>query len=110
MARARRICAHPQCTEPVYSARCTTHEREFQQQREKQRGTAAQRGYGHDHRKLTEAALKNATRCSECGQRFTSSNPATGGHVIARRRGGSSADGIVAQCARCNYGWRRTGL
>jgi hypothetical protein len=40
---------------------------------------------------------------------FTADNPATGGHVISIRDGGTTADGIKAECARCNYGWQTTG-
>ncbi len=106
MPRALHVCKAKGCTELVSTARCETHAREY----EAQRGSSARRGYGHAYRKATSRATRNATHCSSCGEPFTENNPATGGHVRAIRNGGSTRDGIVAQCRRCNYGWRRTGL
>jgi hypothetical protein len=77
---------------------------------EADRGSAAQRGYGYAHRKAAARAKADATHCTQCGTPFTADNPATGGHLKAIRNGGSAGDGIEAQCRRCNYGWRRTGL
>ncbi len=85
---------------------CNAHAQEY----EAQRGTNKERGYDYKFRKASKAAKNNATHCPRCGVEFTASNPATGGHRVAVRRGGRTADGIEAQCRRCNYGWRRTGL
>lgn len=72
--------------------------------------TTTQRGLGHDYRKVRDPIVKAATYCANCGDPFTEDNPATGGHRVPRRDGGTLASGIVAHCARCNYGWQRTGL
>lgn len=106
MARAKRVCREDGCGEPTTSTRCTARQRKH----EAERGSAAQRGYGHAHRKATAAAKANATHCTRCGTPFTPDNPATGGHRVAVRHGGTSHDGIEAQCRRCNYGWRKSGL
>lgn len=110
VARAGRICqghAGERCTEVIHSgSRCPTHARAY----EVARGLPAQRGYGREHRRATARAVRGATHCPKCGSPFTKDNPATGGHVVARRRGGDVAQGIEAQCRRCNYGWRKTGL
>lgn len=74
------------------------------------RGTTTARGYGHDYQVEREAALAGATHCAKCGTEFTPDNPATGGHRVAIRDGGTLADGIAPHCRLCNYGWRRTGL
>ena len=79
--------------------------------------TSAQ-SVAHGYSKATEpstAALKalkatDPTRCVICGQPFTEDNPMTGGHKVAIRNGGTSADGLEAQCRRCNYAWRSNGL
>lgn len=68
-----------------------------------------ERGYGWDYQQARAQAVVHATHCMTCGEEFTARNPPTGGHRIARRYGGSTHDGITAECARCNYGWRRTG-
>lgn len=106
MPRAQRICIEPGCSTPCSSTRCPTHAREY----EAKRGTNKERGYDYRFRKASKQAKANATHCDECGRPFTASNPATGGHRRAVRNGGSTDEGIVAQCRECNYGWRRTGL
>jgi hypothetical protein len=101
------VCSTPGCpTIHPGKGRCPTHAREYEQAR----GTAAQRGYGHQHRTQGDAAIKGATHCANCGQPFTTDNPVTRGHVDAVRDGGTSDGGYAAQCRRCNYGWRATGL
>jgi len=79
-------------------ARCPKHRRPPRQQR----------GYDAEY----EAALRDpeyvaATHCGTCHQPFTKDNPKTGGHRVAIRDGGTTADGVFPQCADCNYGWRR---
>lgn len=106
MPRARRVCREHGCHETTTSTRCAECQRKY----EAQRGSAAKRGYGHAHRKATARAKAKVTHCARCGLPFTADNPATGGHIKAVRNGGSVHDGIEAQCRRCNYGWRRTGL
>lgn len=67
--------------------------------------------YDWEYEKARNAAVAAAgERCPNCGEHYTPTNPPTGGHAQPVRRGGSTADGIVAHCRRCNYGWRRTGL
>lgn len=106
MPRAMRVCCEPECGEVTTLTRCAACQREH----EAQRGSATRRGYGHKHRKAASKAKASATECARCSQPFTRDNPATGGTFKAVRNGGSARDGIEAQCRRCNYGWRRSGL
>lgn len=79
-------------------SRCPTHAK-----------TAA-RGYGAPfQRARREPGYVEATRCATCGCTFTRANPKTAGHRVALRDGGTLADGIMAECRRCNYGWMRSG-
>jgi hypothetical protein len=71
------------------------------------RGNPEARGYDREYRAARDRAKVGATHCVTCGEAFTEDNPATGGHVKAIRDGGTTADGIEAQCRRCNYGWRK---
>lgn len=73
------------------------------------RGNRHERGYGYQHVLAVKAVTQGATHCAVCGEPFTPENPATGGHLIAIRNGGTSADGYQPECRRCNYGWERTG-
>jgi hypothetical protein len=88
MTRAKRVCREDGCGEPTTSIRCTACQRKY----EAERRSAAQRGYGHAHRKATAKAKAkaNATHCTRCGTPFTPDNPATGGHRVAVRHGGTS--------------------
>jgi hypothetical protein len=77
--------------------------------RNRARGTRQQRGYDKQYEDERQRALASAMHCATCGQRFTVDNPATGGHVVAIRNGGTAADGVKPECRRCNYGWARSG-
>jgi len=90
------------CGRPGVRSRCPSCTRS-------RRGTTTERGYGHAYQVERAAVLAEATHCSICEEPFTEDNPATGGHLVAIRDGGTLADGIGPHCRRCNYGWRRTG-
>lgn len=101
-----KVCAEPGCPTLTPGTRCPTHERK----RERERGTATERGYDADYRRqLASPEYVNATACATCGVTFTQDNPKTGGHSVAIRDGGYGSQ-VVAQCRRCNYGWKRTGF
>jgi hypothetical protein len=76
--------------------------------RNRARGSSTQREYDSRYRTERDRVVSEATHCETCGEPFTEDNPATGGHRRDRRHGGGTDDGIMAQCARCNYGWRRS--
>lgn len=100
---ALRVCPAPGCGELTEGGRCAEHRREA----DLARGTKQSRGYDADYDRARAAALASATHCSKCGGQFTAENPATGGHVKDIRAGGSTKDGIQAECRRCNLGWRK---
>lgn len=67
--------------------------------------------YDWEYEKAAKEAKRRAgTHCPRCNEPYTADNPPTGGHMVPVREGGTTADGVEAQCRRCNYGWRRTGL
>lgn len=104
MPTVQRKCPTPGCPTLTNGGQCEQHRRN----RERARGTTTAKGYGSDYRQARRDALRNATTCWKCGQPFTPTNPATGGHVKDIRLGGSILDGIKAECRRCNYGRRNT--
>ncbi len=75
--------------------------------RDQKHGEAYGGAYTRERDRAVQAA---GTHCPRCGRPYTADNPATGGHRVPVREGGSTEDGIEAQCRDCNYGWRRTGL
>jgi hypothetical protein len=93
------------CGRPTGDTRCPACTRA----RDHARGTRQQRGYDRQYELAREQALATATHCTTCGAAFTEDNPATGGHVVAIRNGGTASDGVKAECRRCNYGWLRSG-
>lgn len=101
-----RVCAVSGCPEliPAGRTRCATHERA----KDKARGTRQERGYDRDYDKAkTDLAYVTATSCATCAEPFTVDNPRTAGHVADIRTHGPNNQGIIPQCRRCNYGWRK---
>ena len=97
-----RACSKPGCGTlvPAGQGKCSVDARAV----EIERGRPAERGYDGEYRRARAVALKGAERCFRCGEAFTAENPATGGHLKAIAAGGTTADGIGAECRRCNYG------
>lgn len=60
-ARPKQPCRHPNCSELTDKGHCDRHK---PQQRE--RGTAAQRGYDHQWRVFREAYLRKHPLCVDC--------------------------------------------
>lgn len=105
MPRAKHVCTEPGCPELTTTGRCTQH----RAQQDRARGNRHARGYDSTYVTARTAALAGAETCQTCGEPFTPDNPATGGHTVPQREGGTTAHGIKAECRRCNYGWRKTG-
>lgn len=67
MPRAKRICPKPGCPKTVNKRYCTEHEQQY----ERERGTAHQRGYNSAYRvarkKLKPAVEAGTTQCWRCG-------------------------------------------
>ena len=75
---AKRVCSHPGCPQLVptaaYRGLCDEHRK----QRDRDRGTREQRGYGDDHRKLRAAWQRRINQgelvqCWRCGARVAGS-------------------------------------
>jgi hypothetical protein len=62
----RRVCLEPGCPRTTVRTRCPEHERA----RDRTRGSAAQRGYGAEHRRLSEELRAQAigSTCHFCGE------------------------------------------
>jgi 5-methylcytosine-specific restriction protein A len=56
--RPLRPCSYPGCPELVKSGKCEKHARRAQQEYDKQRGTAAERGYTYRWQKYSQWFLK----------------------------------------------------
>lgn len=96
-------CATPGCDQVVAKGtRC----QECSAKAEQARGSRHERGYGNQHYRDGDRAIAGATHCLTCGQPFTADNPVTRGHRKDIRAGGTTDDGYLPQCRRCNYGWR----
>lgn len=103
MPRAQRRCRHQGCDEPQP---CPDHARAPDRRPSKQ-----ERGYDAEYDRAGETPeFKAATHCETCGHMFVASGgpyQKTKGHRKDIRKGGTTADGIFPQCAKCNYGWKR---
>ena len=91
--------------------RCERCRKATDTQRYRRRGTTAQRGLSGEHQRVAAhyRAIDAACECDDCGahdgpcgRRGTPGNPITAGHLRARARGGTSADGYRPECRSCN--------
>lgn len=101
------------CGTLTANRRCSPCQSAYNRTRDQRRGTSTQRGYGHAYRVRRAEALDGATHCRTCGQPFTESNPATGGHVTplrdlswADRQASAATAQVEPECQGCNYGNR----
>jgi hypothetical protein len=82
--------------------RCKPCQTANDRQRDQKRGTAAQRGYGADHRKRAAAVLAGATQCCYCGKPPAADDPFVACHVYAQSRGGPKDGPLAAGHRSCN--------
>lgn len=59
-------CANPGCPEVTRERYCTAHAKAEQRRYDKQRGTAAERGYGYRWQKARKRFLRDNPLCSHC--------------------------------------------
>ena len=59
-------CNHPGCPLLTHGRFCLEHQRERRQVLDRERGSSAKRGYGHDWRKLRAAYIEENPLCVEC--------------------------------------------
>ena len=71
-----RPCGQPGCPELTRDGYCDAHKRQTQRDYDRQRGTAAQRGYGGRWRKARLTFLKRHPLCVDC-QKEDRITPAT---------------------------------
>src|ERR1700744_6286410 len=83
------------------------------QERKRNRPSAAKRGYGAQYRANRLRVLqraRNGEPCCICGQKFTLNelDGVTAEHVVPLRHGGGSEEANLAPAhPRCNFGWNR---
>jgi len=84
------VCCEPGCPELAFErGRCQSHRLPPR---------------GRPHRRASQHVM-SATHCTVCEDAFTSDNPPTRGHIVARVDGGTNdPSNYRAECARCNYG------
>ena len=65
--RPKRPCGYPGCCELVSDgSRCDKHKKQEQQRYDKERGTAHERGYDANHRRLRKIVLAEEPLCRHC--------------------------------------------
>lgn len=104
LSRALRVCTEDGCPELVTKGRCADHARE----RERQRGSAAQRGYDARHKRIRARLLRDlipGAPCPRCNQPMWHDQPLDAGHSVDLRDDPTArADRL--EHASCNRGWR----
>lgn len=99
-------CAYPGCPELVRDGRyCPAHSRTSQAAYDRDRGTAAQRGYGGRWQRLRAIVLRANPLCVDPYHRHPEQVvPATEvDHIIPKRQGGTdSVDNLQSLCRECH--------
>jgi 5-methylcytosine-specific restriction endonuclease McrA len=93
-----RPCLDYPCPNLSTTTRCPAHERE----RERLRGTPAQRGYGPAYQRARRQLLASATRCHWCGLPARVNDPLTADHLVPLAHGGGIEGNLVAAHRSCN--------
>ena len=85
--KPKKPCCHPGCPALTHERFCDEHQRKQQKRYDAARGTAVERGYGTQWRKLRALILRRDPFCmwpGGCGAPSTDVD-----HVVARRKGGT---------------------
>lgn len=100
-SRPARACRWPGCANLVYGSGppyCAEHLAMKRRERDADRPSAAERGYGAKWRKLRAKYLKQHPRCVQCGAKATVVD-----HIVPRAAGGSDDwVNLQALCKRCH--------
>lgn len=84
-------------------SRCLPCRRSRDRGREATRPSPADRGYGHEWRKLRDQVIARDGACVRCGTTGTQANPLSVHHVVAKALGGDDDMGnLVTLCKSCH--------
>ena len=96
---ARVPCFEPTCPQLGHGGYCAEHEAARQATAEAKRGTAAQRGYDHQWRKVRQRFLARNPICGGCGAPSHHAH-----HIVPLKQGGARLDpsNLQALCHGCH--------
>jgi 5-methylcytosine-specific restriction enzyme A len=104
-----RPCAAPGCRELVSSGRCTRHALTGWQDAttakayDRERGSAAARGYGGEWRRIRNRFIRAHPVCEHCAREGRTTIATEVDHVIPLSKGGTHADeNLSALCHSCH--------
>lgn len=98
-------CGKPGCGKLSHERFCDDHAREEKRELDRDRPSAARRGYGHRWRKLRLMVLREEPLCRDpFGAHEGQPVPATDvDHIMPRERGGTDArENLRPLCKRCH--------
>jgi 5-methylcytosine-specific restriction protein A len=97
--RAKKPCGQPACPALTDGRYCAEHARTEQRRYDRERGSAAKRGYGAPWPKLRKIVLARDPICRDCGRAASTEAD----HITPRREGGSdSLDNLQGLCKPCH--------
>ena len=101
-----RPCSHPGCPELVRTPGeryCEKHKKKHDAQYNKQRGSAASRGYGAKWRKLRLMFLRANPLCRECLNQGIIKEATDVDHIIPLKNGGTNEwSNLQSLCHECH--------
>ena len=93
-----KLCAHVGCSQLTSERHCQVHKRQREQQRTAKRGTATQRGYDAEWRRIRAAILEAEPLCRMCQAVATEVD-----HIVPMHRGGTNhPSNLQPMCRSCH--------
>ena len=99
-----RPCAHHGCPELVQSGYCEKHKKQTAQRYDKQRGTAASRGYDAQWQRFREVYMRGHPLCAMCENEGYIAKADLIHHKVPLDKGGEkyADDNLVSVCSKCH--------
>jgi 5-methylcytosine-specific restriction protein A len=97
--KAPRPCTTPGCPNLSASGKCDDHARKH----ERERGTAAERGYGATWQRLRQMVLSRDPLCTTCAAEERTTPSTDADHIIPKSRGGQDTlENLQGLCHSCH--------
>ena len=98
-----RPCSAPACGRLTTGRYCPDHHRDASRRYDRQRGSAAKRGYGRTWQKLREMVLRRDPVCVLCEQKGLTVPATEADHIRPKRDGGEdSLANLQGLCKSCH--------
>jgi len=97
-------CSHPLCPELTHDRFCEKHRKEHHREKDRDRASAAERGYDSRWRKVRKWYMRRNPLCERCLQEGTTKAAEVVHHITPIDDGGAKYDfdNLEALCEKCH--------